>query len=143
MAEGGAEGALPLCLPGSGGGTAPGAKRLAGPAPTPPWCGTIRLEEAMPAYLIVNITVHDREGFEEYRRKAPAVIAAHGGRYLVRGGAMEVMEGDPGLNRVVILEFPSMAAARGFCESEDYAPLIALRRAASTAHIALVEGVPA
>lgn len=97
----------------------------------------------MPAYLIVNITVHDRERFEEYRRLVPAVIAKHGGRYLVRGGAMEVMEGDPGLNRVVVLEFPSMEAARGFCHSEDYAPLIALRRAASTAHIALVEGVAA
>ena len=97
----------------------------------------------MPAYLIVNITVHDREAFEAYRAQAPAVIAAHGGRYLVRGGPVEVMEGEPGFNRVVVLEFPTVEAARGFCHSADYAPLIALRRAASTAHIALVEGVPA
>ncbi len=95
----------------------------------------------MPAYLIVNITVRDRAAFEAYRERAPAVIAAHGGRYLVRGGPVEVMEGEPGLDRVVVLEFPSMAAARGFCHSADYAPLIALRRAASIAHIALVEGV--
>jgi uncharacterized protein (DUF1330 family) len=97
----------------------------------------------MPAYLIVNITVHDRAAFEAYRERAPAVIGAHGGRYLVRGGPVEVMEGEPGLDRVVVLEFPSMDAARGFCHSADYAPLIALRRAASTAHIALVEGVAA
>ena len=56
---------------------------------------------------------------------------------------VEVMEGEPGLNRVVMLEFPTMEAARGFYDSADYAPLLALRRAASTAHIALVEGVAA
>ena len=97
----------------------------------------------MPAYLIVNITVHDRAAFEAYRERAPSVIAAHGGHYLVRGGPVEVMEGEPGLNRVVVLEFPTLEAARGFCHSADYAPLVALRRAASTAHIALVDGVAA
>ena len=67
------------------------------------------------------------------------MIAAHG-RYLVRGGPVEVMEGEP--NRVAVLEFPTLEAARGFCHSAD-APLVALRRAASTAHIALVDGVAA
>ncbi len=97
----------------------------------------------MPAYLIANITVHDAAGFEAYRAAVPAVIARFGGRYLVRGGAVEAKEGAPGLNRVVILEFPDMAAARAFYDSADYAPLLAMRLASSTGTLALVEGMPA
>lgn len=97
----------------------------------------------MPAYLIANITVQDAAGFEAYRAAVPAVIARFGGRYLVRGGAVEAKEGTPGLNRVVILEFPDMATARAFYDSADYAPLLAMRLAASTGTVALVEGLPA
>ncbi|MBP0465758.1 DUF1330 domain-containing protein [Roseomonas sp. PWR1] len=97
----------------------------------------------MPAYFLVNITVRDPAKFETYRQAVPAVIAKFGGRYLARGGAVEVMEGDPGLNRVVILEFPDAAAARAFYTSEEYAPLLALRLSASDGSMALVEGLPA
>jgi uncharacterized protein (DUF1330 family) len=97
----------------------------------------------MAAYLIANITVTDAAAFEAYRQVVPAVIARHGGRYLVRGGAVEVKEGDPGLDRVVILEFPDMATARAFYHSADYAPLIAMRVASTTGSVALVEGMPA
>ncbi len=95
----------------------------------------------MPAYLIANITVRDPAGFEAYRQAVPAVIAAHGGRYLVRGGAVEEKEGAPGLARLVILEFPDMAAARAFYDSPDYAPLLAMRLAATDGTLALVEGI--
>jgi uncharacterized protein (DUF1330 family) len=97
----------------------------------------------MAAYLIANITVQDAARFEAYRAAVPAVIARFGGCYLVRGGAIEAKEGAPGLDRLVILEFPDMAAARAFYDSADYAPLLAMRLACSTGSLALVEGLAA
>ncbi|MEO3473542.1 DUF1330 domain-containing protein [Roseomonas sp. CAU 1739] len=97
----------------------------------------------MAAYLLANLTIRDAQQFEAYRQAVPAVIARFGGRYLVRGGALEVKEGEPGLDRVVILEFPDMAALRGFYDSADYAPLLALRLAAADGTVALIEGVAA
>lgn len=97
----------------------------------------------MAAYLIANLTVRDPARFEAYRAAVPAVIARFGGRYLVRGGTVEAKEGEPGLNRLVVLEFPDMAAARAFYDSPDYAPLLALRLSAADGTLALAEGVPA
>ena len=68
----------------------------------------------MAAYLIADLEITDDRGFEEYRRRVPAVIAAHGGRYLVRGGATDVLEGTLTPHRTVIVEFPSMASLRAF-----------------------------
>ena len=94
----------------------------------------------MAAYLIADITVRDAEGFERYRQAVPPLIAAAGGRYIVRGGRTETLEGEFGLHRVVILEFPSMEAARGFYDSAAYAPLLALRLATTESRAVLVEG---
>ena len=94
----------------------------------------------MPAYIIVNIEVTDPQGFERYRAAVPPVIAAHGGRYLVRGGDLHVMEGAPDWKRLVVLEFPSLDAARAFYDSADYAPLLALRLASSRNEMVMVEG---
>ena len=94
----------------------------------------------MPAYIIVNIEVTDPEAFGRYREAVPPVIAAHGGRYLVRGGDLHVMEGAPDWKRLVVLEFASLAAARAFYGSADYAPLLALRLAASRCEMVMVEG---
>ena len=95
---------------------------------------------AMAAYLIANIRVTDPARFVEYRDKVAPLIARYGGRYVIRGGAVAPVEGEPGLDRVVVLEFADMAALRRFYHSDDYAPLIALRQAASTGDVALVEG---
>jgi uncharacterized protein (DUF1330 family) len=95
----------------------------------------------MSAYLIANITVTDPVGFAAYRDQVAPMIATFGGRYLIRGGAVTPVEGEPGLQRVVVLEFPDMARLRAFYDSPDYAPLIALRRAATVSNVALVEGV--
>lgn len=95
----------------------------------------------MAAYLIANITVTDRDGFERYRTGVPAVIAAHGGRYLVRGGATEVVEGDPVVNRIVILEFPDMATLKRFYASAEYKPLLDLRLASTTSEVVFVDGI--
>lgn len=98
----------------------------------------------MPAYLIANITVTDPVAFATYGAQVPAVIARFGGRYLVRGGKVEAKEGEPGLNRVVVVEFPTMQAAQDFYHSNDYAPLIDLRCGATQGWLTIVEGcVPA
>ena len=94
----------------------------------------------MPAYLVGNITVTDPVAYEEYRARVPAVIAAHGGRYVVRGGAMEVLEGDWPNPRTVILEFPDMRRLKAFYESADYAPLLAIRKRSAVSNIIAVEG---
>jgi uncharacterized protein (DUF1330 family) len=97
----------------------------------------------MPAYLIANIEVTDPAGFERYRAAVPAVIAAHGGRYLVRGGEKHVLEGNLPLQRLVILEFPSVQAAQAFYDSPDYAPLLKLRLDSTRSDAVIVEGYAA
>jgi len=94
----------------------------------------------MPAYLIANLDVTDPVAFQRYRDEVAPVIARFGGRYLVRGGAVENVEGDLGAKRLVVLEFADMAAAKRFYHSAEYAPLIALRRAATVSDVVLVEG---
>ncbi len=95
----------------------------------------------MAAYFIVNLEVKDREAFERYRAGVPAVIEKHGGRYLVRGGELHPVEGgDLGLKRLVVLEFPSLEAARRFYGSPEYAPLLRLRQESAASDIVPVEG---
>lgn len=94
----------------------------------------------MPAYIIGSITVTDPEGYEEYRAKVPAVIAAHGGSYVVRGGQMTVLEGDWPPTRTVVLEFPDMQSLKAFHGSADYAPLLALRQRCAVSNLIAVEG---
>lgn len=94
----------------------------------------------MPAYLVAHIDVHDPAGFEEYRTRVVPVVAAYGGRYLVRGGALETLEGGEQRRRLVILEFPSMDAAQGFYHGPEYAPVLQLRLSSAVSDIVLVEG---
>jgi uncharacterized protein (DUF1330 family) len=94
----------------------------------------------MPAYLIADVRVKDPVRFEEYRALVPAVIAAHGGRYLVRAGAITHKEGALNVQRLVILEFPTMEAAQRFYDSDDYAPLMKLRLELADSQVILVEG---
>ena len=96
----------------------------------------------MPAYVIADVRdARDQEALVEYRRGNTESVARHGGRFVVRGGEMEVLEGDWDTRRIVVIEFPDMAAARGWYESEDYAPLKALRQSASDTNIILIDGV--
>lgn len=94
----------------------------------------------MAAYLYGNIQIHDMALYEQYRAQVPAIIASYGGRYLVRGGATEVLEGQVDAQRQVILEFPDMAALKACYFSKEYAPLIAVRQKAATGSIVLIEG---
>lgn len=95
----------------------------------------------MAAYLYADVEITDDGAYETYRRQVPALITAHGGRYLVRGGAVEVLEGDRQPRRQVILEFPDMAALKAFYCSPEYKTLIALRQGASTGNLIAIEGV--
>ena len=92
------------------------------------------------AYLIGEIDVQDPETYSKYTSKTPEVIMQHGGRFIVRGGTVDPREGDAPLGRVVVIEFPSLDAARGFYESEAYRALIPVRQAASKGRFFLVEG---
>ena len=80
------------------------------------------------------------ETFETYRQRVAPLVEKHSGRYLVRGGEFHRLEGDLGLKRLVVLEVPSMEAARGFYSSPEYAPLLKLRQEGAASDIVLVEG---
>lgn len=95
----------------------------------------------MAAYLIADLEITDESLIQEYRRRVPAVIAAHGGRYLVRGGAVRHLEGDAAARRIIVVEFPDMAALEAFYGSTEYQALIAIRQKASRAKLIAVEGV--
>lgn len=97
----------------------------------------------MPAYLIANITVTDPKGYPEYREKVPAVIAQYGGKFLVRGGTLHPVEGNLGVDRLVVIEFPDMDAARRFYYSPEYAPLLNLRLETARSQVAFAEGYAA
>lgn len=94
----------------------------------------------MPAYLIADVEVTDPAGYEPYRPLAAASIARFGGRFLVRGGAAELLEGSPAPNRTVVIEFPDIETARRWYRSEEYQSALKIRQAASRGRLILVEG---
>jgi uncharacterized protein (DUF1330 family) len=94
----------------------------------------------MAAYIIVNVDVTDPTTYEEYRKQVLPTVTKHGGKFLVRGGAVQRLEGDIDWKRVVVLEFASAAAARAWYESPDYQPLAKLRQKASHSNLIIVEG---
>ncbi|MEA2382048.1 MAG: hypothetical protein QOH72_2019 [Solirubrobacteraceae bacterium] len=95
----------------------------------------------MPAYLILDIHVEDPEEYAAYRERSPATLEAYGGRYLVRGGPHEVIEGDWNPERVVVVEFPSVQRAREWYESPEYQEIVGMRLRAAPSNTVLVEGV--
>ena len=95
----------------------------------------------MTAYWIAHVTVTDPVAYAGYQALAPAAFAAHGGRFLARGGQSEVREG-PELDRHVVIEFPSLAAARACYASAEYQAARAARKGAATVHLVIVEGLP-
>ena len=102
-----------------------------------------RILRRMAAYLVVHVDVTDPVRYETYKAMAPPSIRQYGGRYLTRGGAAEVLEGDWEPKRLVLLEFPSAEQARAFWHSPEYAEAKALRMATATSEMVLLEGVDA
>jgi uncharacterized protein (DUF1330 family) len=96
----------------------------------------------MTAYVIADITVTNPDGYAPYRPLAADTVARHGGRFVARGGAVEPLEGGWKPSRVVIIEFPSMDAARKWYHSPEYQEALRIRLANSTGRVILTEGAP-
>ena len=95
----------------------------------------------MSGYIIANVQVTNPTQYEEYKKWSTAAMQSTGAEVCVRGGKVEVLEGDWSPSRIVLFEFPDMASARALFTSEDYAPLKALRQSCSTGHAVVVEGL--
>ena len=95
----------------------------------------------MTAYLLVDLDIHDQDGFQEYRSQVPAFIAKHGGEYLVRGGEFDVIEGDWKPHRLVLFKFPDRQAIRNFFADPDYAQIAAVRFRTSRTIAVAVDGI--
>ena len=95
----------------------------------------------MAAYIIADIDVHDAATFDRYRAAVPPFIAKHGGEYLVRGGTIEVAEGNWNPKRCVMIRFPDHAAARAFLDDPDYKPVAELRFRSANTNLIIADGL--
>ena len=96
----------------------------------------------MPAYLISDVTVRNAQAFEAYRNAAASSITKYDGRYLARGGAIEVLEGDWTPRVVILVEFPSTSRARDWYSSPEYQAALKYRADALSRNLILIDGVP-
>ena len=94
----------------------------------------------MAAYLIADVEVLDQEAYAAYGAQVPSTLEAYGGRFLVRGGASETLEGDWQPHRTVVLEFQDMAALKRWYDSEEYVAIKGIRLRAASASVMAVEG---
>ena len=95
----------------------------------------------MPAYVIVDIIVTDPVRYEEYKKSAAATVTAFGGKYIVRGNPVEILEGDWKPNRLVVLEFESLSRARQWWASSEYSEPKKLRHETARSKMIVVEGI--
>ncbi|CAA9579091.1 MAG: hypothetical protein AVDCRST_MAG18-2902 [uncultured Thermomicrobiales bacterium] len=95
----------------------------------------------MAAYIIVDVVVTDPEGFAAYREMAPPTVAAYGGNYLARGGALTPLEGGWDPKRISVIEFPSAEQAHAWWDSAEYAEAKALRQRTTETKMLIVEGL--
>jgi uncharacterized protein (DUF1330 family) len=96
----------------------------------------------MAAYMIGRIQLRDTSWLEKYRATVPSIVARHGGKYLVRGGQMDRLEGtEPLPSSYVVIEFPTMEKARAFYDDPEYKPFIELRKKGSDLEMVAVEGL--
>ena len=93
------------------------------------------------AYLVAQIEVHDPLGYDAYRSRTGAIIERFGGRFLVRGGTLHPLEGEPDFSRLVIIEFADLDAARRFYDSAEYQALIPHRTDNARSMLLIAEGV--
>ena len=95
----------------------------------------------MPAYVIVETNITDPEQYEHYKAASPEAVASGGGRFIVRGGELAVLEGDWSPSRLVMVEFPDLEAAKRWYESERYQEAKRLREGAAELRMVAVEGL--
>ena len=96
----------------------------------------------MSAYLIADVNVENADSYAEYRRQVLPLIERHGGKFIVRGGAHETLEGDWRPARLVIIEFPSLEQAKRWYDCEEYRDPKAMRLRAGRTNLVMVDGVP-
>lgn len=94
----------------------------------------------MPAYVIVEVTIHDPQRYEDYKKLTPAAIAAYDGKFVVRGGVTESLEGDWHPERIVVLQFPSVVRAKEWWSSPEYTPAKIIRQQSAFTKMLLVDG---
>jgi uncharacterized protein (DUF1330 family) len=99
-----------------------------------------REDRPMSAYVIVEVDVHDPVAYENYKRQTPESITKYGGRFVIRGGKAETLEGDWVPKRIVVVEFESMEQAKRWWNSPEYAPVRALRWQTAESRMIVVEG---
>lgn len=95
----------------------------------------------MPAYIVVEVNVHNPTEYEDYKKLTPGSLNNFQGKFIVRGGKTETLEGDWSPKRFVLLEFPTIELAKAWWASEEYAPAKALRQRTSSTKMIVVEGV--
>lgn len=95
----------------------------------------------MAAYILAQLDVHDPEGFQRYREKVAPLVEQFGGRYLVRGGEITPLEGNPAAPRVVIIEFADREAAEHWYHSPEYQAILPLRLNAADGTSVILQGV--
>jgi uncharacterized protein (DUF1330 family) len=95
----------------------------------------------MAAYVIVDVAVVEPEPYEEYRRRVPATLERYGGKFIVRGGSSETIEGHWQPQRIVVLEFPSVEQAKAWHASPEYQEIVPIReRHARTSFLTVIQG---
>ena len=94
----------------------------------------------MAAYVIADLTITDPQGFETYRQIVPATIAKYGGKYMVRGGSVETLEGEWQPRRLVVIEFESAERAKQWWSSEEYREAKTIRQGTTHTNLLIVEG---
>lgn len=94
----------------------------------------------MAAYVIVEVDIHDPVQYEDYKKLTPGSLAPFQGKFVVRGGACELLEGTQEPKRIVVLEFPTRDLAKRWWSSPEYAPAKALRQRISTTRMILMDG---
>lgn len=95
----------------------------------------------MAAYIVVQVDVKDPVRYEDYKKLVPPSLEQFGGRFIVRGGKTETLEGDWAPRRFVIIEFPDVERAKAWWASPEYAAAKALRQATSTTQLIVAEGL--
>ena len=95
----------------------------------------------MAAYVIVDSVITDQAVFDDFLEQVPAMVEAHGGKYLARSGAIDIVQGDWTPNRIAIVEFESVELARGWQDSPDYAELRAMLNRSSNTSVIITEGI--
>ena len=94
----------------------------------------------MKAYIIVDVTITDPVRYEDYKKLTPATLAPYDGKFIVRGGKRETLEGEWVCDRLVVVEFPSLEKAKAWWSGAGYAPAKAIRQSASITKMVMVEG---